>query len=316
MQIPGIIVPPLTPFNPDLEVDYAALEKEVDYVIEVCKASAVTAAGVETQEYHYLPHQERRELVRRTLEFVDGRCPVMVGVSHPSIRTAIELAHLAEDLGAYAIQVLAPLRPFGGPPSQEDTLGYFDAIARETSLPIVVYHNPGPGAELPPAWMVDLARMDRVQYFKDSSRDLRRVSLLIEDIDRAGHAHYFTTMEMLLITLLLGGSGATMPPPASQIAAELLTAYAARDPERVIECQRKFSLFPSRWLGKGLAPVMKAAMRLIGLDLGDPFPPFQPLTEEETRELANHLKSIGLRALVLMASLGTAFAASPLHCLT
>ena len=67
----------------------------------------VSAAGVETTEYHYLTMDERKALIQRTYEFVDGRVPVVVGVSHPNVRTAIGLAHMAEEMGADAIQVLA-----------------------------------------------------------------------------------------------------------------------------------------------------------------------------------------------------------------
>ncbi len=290
MEIPGLLVPPLTPFTPDLRVDDSALEREIDYVVETCKASAIEAAAVETQEYQYLSHGARTDLIRRTLQCVGDRRPVIVGVSHPSFRTAVELAHLAEDLGAEAIQALAPLRPFGGPPGLKDLLSYFEAIARETRLPIVVYHNPGPGAEVPPDWMVELAQLDSVRYFKESSRDLRRVSRLIVEIDRSGHAHYFTTMEMLLISLLLGGSGATMPPPGAKIAFELLQAFRCGDLERAVDIQRQFALFPALWIRKGLAPVMKAAMKVVGIDVGDPHPPYQPLDAEERESLEGYLR--------------------------
>src|SRR5439155_18685307 len=111
---PGLIVAPLTPFTADLKLDEPALRRQIDYVVDDCGATMVVAAGVETQEYSYLSLDERKALIRRTIELVGGRAPVMVGVSHASFRTAIELAHDAERLGAAAIQLLAPLRPVAG----------------------------------------------------------------------------------------------------------------------------------------------------------------------------------------------------------
>src|SRR6201982_714955 len=111
---PGLIVAPLTPFTSDLRADEQALRRQIDYVVEDCGATMVVAAGVETQEYTYLGLEQRKGLIRATVEFVDGRVPVMVGISHPSFRTAIELANFAESLGAAAVQLLAPLRPFAG----------------------------------------------------------------------------------------------------------------------------------------------------------------------------------------------------------
>jgi len=291
VQRPGLIVAPLTPFAGDLSVDDAALKAQIDYVVGDCRATMVVAAGVETQEYTYLSLEQRKALIRRTIEHVAGRVPVMVGISHPSFKTAIELAHDAEKLGAAAVQVLAPLRPFAGPPTQADLIAYFEAIGRETSLPITLYLNPGPGADVSIADTIALAKLPQVKLIKESSRDLARVSRLIVEIDRAGHASYFTTMQMLLATLELGGAGATMPPPGSEIARHVIDAFVAKDYERAAEIQLQFALFPSKWMHRGLAPAMKAAMNLIGVPAGDPYPPYAPLTREEIMALAATLRA-------------------------
>src|SRR5262245_28348185 len=222
VENPALFVAPLRPFTAGLDVDESALRREIDYVVRDCRATVVVAAGVETQEYTYLSLEQRKALIRQTIECIDNRVPVMVGISHPSFRTAIELAHFAEGLGAAAVQLLAPLRPFAGPPTQADLVAYFDAVSRETRLPITLYLNPGPGADVSIADTIALAKLPRVHLIKESSRDLARVSRLIVEIDRAGHARYFTTMQMLLATLELGGSGATMPPPACEIARHII----------------------------------------------------------------------------------------------
>ena len=98
MPTPGLIVAPLTPFTADLTVDEAALRRQIDYVVDDCRATMVVAAGVETQEYTYLGFEQRKALIHRTIEFVDRRVPVMVGISHPSFKTAIELAHDADGM--------------------------------------------------------------------------------------------------------------------------------------------------------------------------------------------------------------------------
>jgi 4-hydroxy-tetrahydrodipicolinate synthase len=291
MEQPGLIVAPLTPFTADLEVDVPAMRRQIDYVVDDCRATMVVAAGVETQEYTYLSYEQRKALIRHTVESVGSRVPVMVGISHPSFRTAVELAHFAEDLGAAAVQVLAPLRPFAGPPTQADLIAYFEAIGRETKLPITLYLNPGPGADVSVPDTVALAKLPCVQLIKESSRDLARVSRLIVEVDRAGHARYFTTMQMLLATLQLGGSGATMPPPGSEIARHIIDAFVAKDYERAAELQLQFALFPSKWMHRGLAPTMKAAMNLIGVPTGEPYPPYAPLSRDEIQALAAVLRA-------------------------
>jgi 4-hydroxy-tetrahydrodipicolinate synthase len=286
-----LIVAPLTPFTADLEVDEKALQRQIDYVVQDCGATMVVAAGVETQEYTYLSFDERRALIRRTVECVDGRVPVMVGISHPSFKTAVGLAHEAEKLGAAAVQLLAPLRPFAGPPTQGELIAYFEAIGRETRLPITLYINPGPGADVSIPDTIALAKLPQVQLIKESSRDLARVSRLIVEVDRAGHARYHTTMQMLLATLQLGGSGATMPPPGSEIARHVIDAFQAKGYERAAQLQLQFALFPSKWMHRGLAPVMKAAMNLIGVPVGEPYPPYAPLSRDEMTALAAVLRT-------------------------
>jgi 4-hydroxy-tetrahydrodipicolinate synthase len=289
MKLPGTIVPPLTPFTPDLRVDYDALKVIVDYVVERCDAAMVVAAGVEAQEYQYLPSDERKELIRHTVEVVNGRRPVAVGVSHPSFKVAIELAHFAERLGASAIQILAPQKPTGGTPTTAELVRYFELIGRETSLPIILYLNPGPGFDVSIPATVELSKLDQVKYIKESSRDLARVGRLITEIELAGHARYFTTLQMLLITLQLGGSGITLPPPAAELARYIIAAYVAGDRARAAELQQQFSLFPSRWMEFGLAAVMKATANHLGLPAGLPYPPYAPVSGERLDALHRYL---------------------------
>ena len=294
MKLPGLIVPPLTPFTEDLKVDEKALQAGVNYVVEDCNAAMVIAAGVEAQEYHYLTMEERKNLIAKTLEYVDGRCPVAVGISHPSFKIAIELAHYAEKIGAQAVQLLAPLRPFGGEPTQGELIAYFEAVSRESHLPMVLYLNPGPGANVSIPATIELSQLERVKYVKESSRDLSRVSRLISEIELSGRAKYFTTMQMLLITLQLGGSGITLPPPAAMLANKVIKAFVAGDMQEAARLQLQFALFPARWMHNGLTPTMKAAMKILNIPAGDPYPPFPPIKGEELKALEIYLKTTDL----------------------
>ncbi|PSN82371.1 hypothetical protein B9Q01_08255 [Candidatus Marsarchaeota G1 archaeon OSP_D] len=294
IKTPGLIVPPLTPFNQLLKVDYSLLQKEIDYIIAECKPEAITVAGVETQEYQYLSHSERIELINKTVEYVGDRCKTVIGVSHPSIEKVVELSTLAEKLGAEAVQVIAPLRPYGGIPTKNELVNYFKRITEKVRLPIVLYHNPGPGAELSLDTMIDIAKLEGVDYIKESSRDMRRIGIMIQEIEKEGYARYFTTMEVLLPTLLLGGAGGTMPPPAAVIGRKIIDHFKQNNVKMAVEYQQKFYVFPGMWIKHGLAPLMKLAMKYMGLDLGDPYPPFQPIPENDVTEIKNALKKIGV----------------------
>jgi len=296
LKLPATVVPPLTPFTADLKVDYDALKAMVDYVVDECDATMVIAAGVEAQEYQFLSFEERKELIAKTIEFTAGRRPVVTGISHPSYRTAIELGHFAKEKGSAAVQLLAPLRPMGGPAPAADIVRYFELVTAEVDLPMMLYLNAGPGADLAAGTVVELAKLDRIEYVKESSRDLARVSRLIAEIDHAGHARYFTTMQMLLPTLMLKGTGVTLPPPATKLATAIISAVEGKDFEEAARLQLQFATFPARWMPHGLASVMKAVLNHLGVPAGDPYPPYKPITGADLESLLNYVDGTDLVA--------------------
>jgi 4-hydroxy-tetrahydrodipicolinate synthase len=295
IKLPGTVVPPLTPFTEDLRVDYDKLAGIVDYVVEDCGASMVVAAGVEAQEYQYLDFEARKELMAKTIEMVGGRAPVVAGISHPSFRVAVELAHFAEAKGAAVVQLLAPNRPTGGPAKLSEHVAYYQAVLRETGLPMMLYLNAGPGADVSLPATVELASLDGIDYVKESSRDLARVSRLVEEIEHAGHAHYFTTMQMYLATLSLGGSGVTLPAPAALIARRITDAFVAGDIAEAQRLQRQFTVWPARWMPFGLAAVMKATSNYLGVPAGAPYPPYEPVSGEALEKLHAYLATTDLK---------------------
>jgi 4-hydroxy-tetrahydrodipicolinate synthase len=82
-----------------------------------------------------------------------------------------------------------------------------------------------------------------------------------------------------------------MPPPACEIARHIIDAFVAKDHARAAALQLQFALFPSKWMHRGLAPVMKAAMNLIGVPIGDSYPPYASLSEDEIKAMAAVLRT-------------------------
>jgi 4-hydroxy-tetrahydrodipicolinate synthase len=85
-----------------------------------------------------------------------------------------------------------------------------------------------------------------------------------------------------------------MPPPAAEIARFIIEAFAAGDFQGAAQLQLQFALFPGKWMHYGLAPTMKAAMNLIGIPAGDPYPPYAPISGDDLAALAAYLKSTAL----------------------
>jgi 4-hydroxy-tetrahydrodipicolinate synthase len=287
----GIVAACLTPFGADGKVDYAALEREIEFLVP--HADAITIAAVEASEYSMLDLDDRKQLLREGVRIVGGRRPVVVGASSPRVRTVAELAELAADENADYIQVLAPGRPWGGEPHPGELLAYFEEVQSVSPLPIVAYHNPASGADPTIETWIRLSELPGVRAVKESSRDISKIGRMIEGVQASGNAAYLTTMQPLMTTLLQGGAGGTMPPPGTRIGARVIAALRAGDLDQARAWQRIFNVFPARWSGYGLPPVMKSAMRHFGVDVGDPHPPFQAVSDEDHIAIGRYLKASG-----------------------
>ena len=290
--IRGIIGAALTPFTEDGRVDYDALAREIEFLVADC--DAISVAAVEASEYTVLSLQDRKEVMRRATEITNKRVPVILGASSHSIDTILDLAEHAAAVGGDLIQVLMPIRPWGGQPTIADLIQFFTEVASVSPLPIVAYHNPGPGADPPLDAFVRLSELNKVDYFKESSRDITKITRLIEQIQLAGKANYFTTMQPLLTTLMMGGAGATMPPPGTRIGARVVRAFREGDIDKARYWQRCFTLFPGKWGAYGLPPIMKSALKHFGVDIGEPARPYSPVNPRDHAQIGQFLTQIGI----------------------
>jgi hypothetical protein len=94
MQLPGLIVPPLTPFTADLDIDEQALERQIHYIVNACSPEMIVAAGVEAQEYQF-----RRQDRHVVVNVMSGGCKgVFIGdaVHHPMQLLFPELSSRAD----------------------------------------------------------------------------------------------------------------------------------------------------------------------------------------------------------------------------
>ena len=165
-----------------------------------------------------------------------------------------------------------PLRPWGGQPTIAELMEFYTQVASASPLPVTCYHNPGPGADPPQDAFVKISEIDNIRYFKESSRDITKISRLIEQIELAGRGHYFTTMQPLLVTL--HARLAPAPPCRRRV-----NAHRRADRQGVSRRRSgngpdfgraAMLLFPGKWGAYGLPPVMKSAMKHFGVDLGQP----------------------------------------------
>lgn len=288
----GVIGACLTPFLPGGGVDGPALEREIDFMAGHC--DAISILGAEVTEYRLLSEADRRRWLRDGIAAVDGRTPVLAGASSPRIGEVATMAEIAAHAGADFLQVLIPRRPWGPEAGTAELVAYFEAVVGASPLPVVAYHNPTCGSDPPPGAVVEICAMDGVVGLKESSRDMSRIGRLAAEVDVAGRARYLTTMQPMLATLLQGGSGAMMPAPATYLGARLMTAFRAGDIDGARAVQARFAEFPGRWSSYGLTPVMKCALRHLGIEVGDAGAPFATVSDEDAAAIGDFLAQAGV----------------------
>lgn len=289
-RITGIIAPVLTPVDDDGNLVADRITDSVEYTME-CGCHAVVASGTGVQETAALAPEERKTVISETVSAIDGRVPILAGISYPAQPIVSELIAHAEEEGADAVLAMPP---WGVAPSQSAIIRYYETIAAETELPILAYNNPSVTVDMSKETMLDVAKIDGVEYVKESLRDWQKLAWLFERIHHEGHADVFATMDVLLPTLQTVGTGVVTPAPLTVPSMRIYDAYEAGDIDRAIEIQRTFGDFPPEEADVGLTPVCKAATQLAGVDVGPPRRPYDGLDETGREAIDAWMDDVGV----------------------
>ncbi len=121
-----------------------------------------------------LEENEKRLLTTSTVDFVKGKVPVLMNVAEQSTKGAIKAAQQAEEDGAKGLMMLPPMRYKAG---DRETVEYFKDVAKNTSLPIMIYNNPVDyKIEVTLDMFEDLLEYDNIEAVKESTRDISNVT--------------------------------------------------------------------------------------------------------------------------------------------
>jgi len=164
----GIIPPIITPMVGRDRLDHAGLERLIEHLL-AGGVHGIFALGT-TGESPSLSYALRREMVARTVGFVRGRVPVLVGITDTSFVETVQLAKHAADCGATALVLSTP---YYFPAGQTELRYYVDELMRELPLPVMLYNIPSltkVAFEL--STLEYLTRHPQIVGLKDSGGDL------------------------------------------------------------------------------------------------------------------------------------------------
>jgi 4-hydroxy-tetrahydrodipicolinate synthase len=287
----GVMVPMVTPFQENGDLDEKALRELTHFLIEHGVDSLFPAGS--TGEGWALSTAERKRVFEIVVEEAGGRVPVYGGTGAITTRAAIELTQMAEEVGCDAVVMITP---FYIVPTQDELFEHYAAIAQSVGIGVIPYNNPNRAVvALSPALISRLSHVPNLVGLKDSSGILGLTLRFITET-KPGFAVFQGRDDMFYPSLALGVDGivACVANMAPALTVELYSAFMAGDHEgsraaQVQLAQLRYALalgsFPS---------VIKAGMEMIGLTAGLPRAPVSKLSDEGHEKLRAVLQELGL----------------------
>lgn len=172
IQWKGVMPAVTTKFTNSDELDLKAFEVNIKAQLEAGVHGIVL--GGTLGEASTLLNSEKRTLTTRTVDMVKGRVPVLINIAEQTTKAAIEAAQKAEIDGANGLMMLPPMRYKSG---DKETVEYFKAVAKNSSLPIMIYNNPVDyKIEITLDMFDELLKFDNIEAVKESTRDITNVT--------------------------------------------------------------------------------------------------------------------------------------------
>lgn len=171
----GVFPALTTKFTSDFNLDYTLFEKNLKVQLDAGVEGVIL--GGTLGESSVLSNQEKFDLVKFTVEQVKGKVPVVMNIAEGSTADAVKQAAEAEQYGAKGLMMLPPMRYKS---DHRETVAFFAAVAKSTSLPIMIYNNPVDyKIEVTLEMFEELTQYGNIQAIKESTRNVSNVTRLI-----------------------------------------------------------------------------------------------------------------------------------------
>lgn len=176
MELKGIIPACVTLFKEDQEIDEEAMKDHIEYLME-SGVHGILVLG-STGEFAYLAEAEKKRVVEIAAEQINGKIPLLVGISSPSTKLAIELAKYAEEKGADG--VMAVIQTYF-PLENKNIEMHYEKIAGSIALPVYAYNFPITSKiDLSPKLVAKLAEKGILKGIKETVTDFNHIEQMIE----------------------------------------------------------------------------------------------------------------------------------------
>ncbi|MFK4103005.1 5-dehydro-4-deoxyglucarate dehydratase [Streptomyces sp. NPDC019531] len=279
---------PVTAYGPDGSVDLAVYRAHIRRGVDMGAAAVFACCG--TGEFHALTPEEFEVCVRAAVEETAGRVPVVAGAGYGTA-LAVRYARLAETAGADGLLAMPPYLVVAG---QEGLLRHYREVAAATALPVIVYQRDN--AVFTPETAVELARTEGIIGLKDGLGDLDLMQRIVSAVRTEGPGDFLyfnglptaeqTQLAYQAIGVPLYSSAVFCFAPEIALAFHRALIDGDRaTAERLLDgFYRPFVELRARGRGYAVA-LVKAGVRLRGLDVGEVRPPLHEPGEDHVKQL-------------------------------
>ncbi len=282
----------ITPFNEDNSVNYEMLKTLVDRQIDG-GCDAIIVCGT-TGEPATMTEEEKLSVIKCVVERTAGRVPVIAGTGANSTQTVIDFSKKAEALGVDGLLIVTP---FYNKATQNGLYAHYAAAAQEVKLPIIMYNVPSrTGCNILPQTAARLGKdFDNIVGIKEASGNISQVAKL-KSLAGDSLDIYSGNDDQVIPILSLGGVGviSVLSNVAPKDTHDMVMDYLDGKVKSALDIQLKYlDLIDALFCEVNPIPV-KAAMNLMGYNVGGLRLPLTVIEDEHRRKLAESLRTCGL----------------------
>lgn len=293
-MLTGSIVALVTPMHEDGEVAWDALDDLIEWHVQ-SGTHGIVPMGT-TGESATLDTEEHLQVIKRTIDRVAGRVPVIAGTGSNSTAEAVHQTQEAEAAGADACLLVTP---YYNRPTQEGLFLHYAAIAEATSVPIVLYNvPPRTGCDLAAETVGRLATIDGIAGIKDACGDASRVTDIRAAVAAAGVEDFFIlsgedsqTLQMMQLGAVGTISVTANVLPAQM--AEFCAAYLRGDTDRAAVIDRSLQPVHDILFVESSPTPAKWALANMGRMPGGIRLPLIPLSTVHHQEVSRRILTAG-----------------------
>ena len=280
----------ITPFTED-GVNFDEFGKLLEDQIKN-HVDAIIVCGT-TGEASTMTLEEKKATIKYAIDKVAKRIPVIAGTGGNCTKSVVEMTKYAESVGADAALIVTP---YYNKTTQDGLVAHYSEIAKNTKLPIILYSVPGrTGVNILPSTCLELSKIENIVAIKEASGNLSQIaeikSLCGDELNI-----YSGNDDQITPILSVGGIGviSVLSNVMPEYTHNIVDYFLSGKTKEAIEMQIKaIPLIKALFCEVNPIPV-KAALNMLGWNMGKPRLPLIPLSEKGTTQMEKALKDMNL----------------------